>query len=390
MIKTILYFIIAIPLSACAVQQQTTQSSQPESTSSIKIPKNFYAEELGQCRMNGNFKDYEITAPIYKSEIKPIIGFDWQNHHTKYSTSMRVEHQPFSRPIAYLSAAIHHAAFTKDEKEIQITTDFIYQIAKGNQFMNTKSYDEAKGLCYGENNNTSAPCPIHAPSFVGTNMTTYLISALWLKEYFTKEQMDVLNPYINKIYFKYIHPKAIEQVDSGFYDMANLGIGRLAYAAWTNDTKMAEDEFRMRLKQMDKLWEENGYIDNNSYRGVRGVFYHSSGVDIALGYIQLANAWGYKVPDMLMVKVKKSAELINAYIDDPKNYYNYPDSKIPFNASKNPADAQGVHSQAFALKTLMKNVVDVDLKPDREFENKSRGEFIDVMLGFNPKCMFPN
>ena len=91
-----------------------------------------------------------------------------------------------------------------------------------------------------------------------------------------------------------------------------------------------------------------------------------------------------------MVKVKKSAELINAYIDDPKNYYNYPDSKIPFNASKNPADAQGVHSQAFALKTLMKNVVDVDLKPDREFENKSSGEFIDVMLGFNPKCVFPN
>ena len=388
--KSIIYSIIAIALSACAVQQQTTESSQADSARSIKIPKNFYAEELGQCRMNGNFKDYEITAPIYKSEIKPIIGFDWQNHHTKYSTSMRVEHLPLSRPIAYLSAASHHAAFTKDEEEIQITTDFIYQIAKGNQFMNTKSYDEAKGLCYGGNNNTSAPCPIHAPQHLGINMTTYLISALWLKEYFTKEEMDVLNPYIKKIYFKYIHPRATNRDDDAFTEMGNLGIGRLAYAAWTNDTKMAEDEFRMRFKQMDNAWEENGYIKGNSYRGVRGAFYHSMGVDIALGYIQLANAWGYKVPDKLMVKVKKSAELINAYIDDPKNYYSYPDSKIPFNSSKNPADAQGVHSQAFALKVLMKNVVDVDLKSDLEFENKSRGEFIDVMLGFNPKCMFPN
>ena len=178
MIKTILYFIIAITLTACAVQQQTTQSSQPESTSSIKIPKNFYAEELGQCRMNGNFKDYEITAPIYKSEIKPIIGFDWQNHHTKYSTSMRVEHLPLSRPIAYLSAASHHAAFTKDEEEIQVTTDYIYQIAKANQFMNTKTYDEAKGPCYGPINNTFTPCPIQAPQHLGINMTTYLISAV--------------------------------------------------------------------------------------------------------------------------------------------------------------------------------------------------------------------
>jgi hypothetical protein len=91
-----------------------------------------------------------------------------------------------------------------------------------------------------------------------------------------------------------------------------------------------------------------------------------------------------------MMKVKKSAELINVYIDDPKNYYNYSDSKIPSNASKNPADAEGVHSQAFALKVLMKNVVDVDLKPDRAFESKSRGEFIDIMLGFNPKCMSPH
>ncbi len=390
MIKTILYFIIAITLSACAVQQQTTQASQPESTSPIKIPKNFYAEELGQCRMNG-YKGSEIIVTSYRSEIDPIIGFDWQKHHTKYSTSMRVEHLPLSRPIAYLSSASHHAAYSKNEDEIQLSKDYIFQIAKSNQFTNTISYDDASRVqCYGGNNNTSAPCPIHAPQHLGINMTTYLISALWLKEYFSKEEMDVLNPYIKKIYFKYIYPRATNRDDEAFTEMGNLGIGRLAYAAWNNDTKMAEDEFRMRFKQMDNAWEENGYIKGNSYRGVRGVFYHSMGVDIALGYIQLANAWGYKVPDKLMVKVKKSAELINAYIDDPKNYYNYPDSKIPFNASKNPADAQGVHSQAFAIKKLMKNVVDVDLKPDREFENKSRGEFIDVMLGFNPKCMFPN
>ena len=390
MIKTILYSIIAITLSACAVQQQTTQASQPESTSSIKIPKNFYAEELGQCKMRG-FKGSEITATSYRSEIDPIIGFDWQKHHTENSTSMTVEHRPLSKPLAYLSAASHHAAYSKDPEELKLITDYLFEIAKNNQFMNTISFEVAsRTKCYGGNNNTSAPCPFHAPEHLGNNMALYLISAYWVKDYLTKDQTDVIDSYIKKIYFKYINTRAVQE-DVGMYSMANGGIGRLAYAAWTNDKKMADKEFKYRFKQLDENWEDNGYIKGNSYRGVRGMFYHSMGVDIALGYIQLANAWGYQAPEKLITKVKKSAELINAYIDNPKNYYNYPDSKIPYNASKNPADAEGIHSQALELKYLMKTVVGVDLKYDAEFERgRIRTEFMDVMIGYHPQCVSQN
>jgi hypothetical protein len=386
MFHKILYAVIAIVLTACANQSQTT--SHTNSNSSIRIPKNFYAEELGQCRMSG-YRGNQITSISYKDEIDLIVGFDWQKHHTENSTSLSVNHRPLSRPLAYLSAATHQAVYSKNPEEMKIAIDYIYKIAKGNQFMNTLTYEEGqKTLCYAGNNNTTAPCPIHAPQHLAHNLVTYMISALWVKDYFNKEQYEVVDSYIKRAYIKYIEPSAISE-SLAFGEMANEGIGRLAYAAWTKDYKLAQKEFDFRFNQMDQNWEDDGYIKGNSYRGVRGVFYHSMGVDIALGYIQLANAWGYKVPEKLMVKVKKSAELINTYINNPKDYYNYPDSKISFNASKNPADAAGIHPQALGLKALMKNIVHIDLKSDPVFEGKIRSEFIDVMLGFNPKCMFP-
>ena len=389
LMKIIICFIIAIALTGCAIQPQTTQTSQVDSANSIKIPKNFYAEELGQCRMNG-YRSTEITATSYRSEIDPIIGFDWQTYHKKNGTSLDVNHKPLSKPMAYLSAASHHAALGRNEDEIQIVTDYIFQIAKNNQFMNTISLEEGWNTpCYAGSNNTSAPCPLHAPEWLGITMTSYIISAVWLKEYFTTEQIQLINPYIKKIYLKFIEPRARNNAQS-FNGVANGGISRLAYAAWTNDKKLAEQEFSFRFKQINEDWLESGYIPGNSYRGVRGIFYHSLAIDMSLTYIQLAKNWDYPVPDKVYEKVKKSAELLNIGIENPEHFYNFPENKIPYFASKNPADTYGIDNQAIGLKELMKNVVGVDMKGDAEWERMARKEFTDIEAGFNPKCMFPN
>ena len=39
---------------------------------------------------------------------------------------------------------------------------------------------------------------------------------------------------------------------------------------------------------------EDGYIHNNSFRGVRDVWYHSQGVNNLLGLYAIAELWGYK------------------------------------------------------------------------------------------------
>lgn len=378
--KTFLLSGIIFSLSACAALP-----------SNLKIPNKFYADELGQCEIK--YKNKEITArlALEKNSIEPIIGFDWQKHHAEKSTSLRVDHEPLSKPIAFLSAAAHNAAYTKNPKDIEIVTDFIYKIALNNQFLNTITRDEAvKTQCYA-GGDTSAPCPSHAPQHLGINMTTYLISAIWLREYFSIEQFKTVDKYVDRIYRSYIEPYATldRQQDGYITEMANLGIGRLAYATWKNDSGLAAVEFQFRFKQMDRAIEGNGYIRGNSYRGVRGIFYHTMGVDVALTYIQLANAWNYPVPTLMREKIKKSAELINIYSKNSKDFYNFPENKIPYNSSRNPADAAGIHQQAIALGALMKHVVNVDFLSEPRYENLRRHQFIDVMVGFDPHCMFP-
>jgi hypothetical protein len=381
MLKKLSILVLALLITAC--------SKPAHSESAFAIPQNFYSNEIGQCkinRRNGN----EITARTDSAEIQPIIGFDWQKHHTENSTSLRVAHDPLSRPIAFLSAVTHKAAAEKNPEDIKISVEFIYQIAASNQFMNTVTRKEALATqCYA-GGDTSAPCPAHAPQHLAINMTTYLISAIWIREYLTSEQFKVIDNYVDRIYSKYIEPYATHDDRKVGYisEMANLGMGRLAYANWKNDTGMAEAEFKFRFDQINRAIEDSGYIKGNSYRGVRGIFYHSMGVDVTLAYIQLAKVWNYPVPPGVLEKAKKSAELINVYSRNPADFYNFPDSKVPFNASKNPKEAAGIHQLAISLGPLMKNVVGLEFLSEPRYERLRRREFIDVMLGFDPVCMF--
>ena len=51
--------------------------------------------------------------------------------------------------------------------------------------------------------------------------------------------------------------------------MANGGTSILAYASWTNNKELAAKEIDHRFKEMDRLFYEDGYINNNSFRGSR-------------------------------------------------------------------------------------------------------------------------
>ena len=69
---------------------------------------------------------------------------------------------------------------------------------------------------------------------------------------------------------------------------------------WTNNKKLAAKEINFRLKYIDKIFYDDGYINNNSFRGYRGLWYHSYGLNSALGYIYLAHLWGAKIPKKLL------------------------------------------------------------------------------------------
>ena len=71
---------------------------------------------------------------------------------------------------------------------------------------------------------------------------------------------------------------------SGYYQMGHGAVSMLAYANWHNDKKIAEYTFKTTFQNINyKIWDEEGFIDNNSFRGVRGYWYHSLALNNMLG-----------------------------------------------------------------------------------------------------------
>ena len=128
------------------------------------------------------------------------------------------------------------------------------------------------------------------------------------------------------------YPSTFTEIKSTSSDriLANGGIGRLAYAHWTNDIQLAKDEFKKRFNQIDRLTLKDGYYNNNSFRGVRALWYHSMGLDNVLGYIAIAKAWNVEVPEIVLNKAKLSAKVNNLGID---NYKGFKARSKPFNIS---------------------------------------------------------
>jgi hypothetical protein len=194
------------------------------------------------------------------------------------------------------------------------------------------------------------------------------------------------------MYKKFLQPIELHKEEKGFYAMANGGTSILAYASWTNDKELAAEEIDHRFKEMDRLFYEDGYINNNSFRGYRGQWYHSYGLDIALGYVYIAELWGAEIPEKLQNKLVKAAEVVNLAIIDWDKFKSRKYDGNQSNAIEDPSNAiKHTHQYAIALDTLMKIITGVELAYDpkylkkREYQlGKSYG--IDELIGFNPNC----
>ena len=128
--------------------------------------------------------------------------------------------------------------------------------------------------------------------------------------------------------------------DEGFYAMANGGTGILIYASWTNNKELAAEEINFRFKVMDRLFYEDGYINNNSFRGYRSQMYHSMGLNAALGYVYIAKLWGAEVPEELQNKLVKASEVANLAITDWDKFKSRKYSGIQDNAIEDPKNAR--------------------------------------------------
>ena len=144
----------------------------------------------------------------------------------------------------------------------------------------------------------------------------------------------------------------------------------------------------MLFYQIDKLFYEDGYINNNSFRGFRDLWYHSYGLNSALGYVYLANLWGAEVPDTVINKITKAAEVLNLGITDYESFSSRKyDGEQKNNQYKKHNARKHTHQDALAIDTLMEIVTGIKLEKDITYLAKRPMYGIDDLIGFNANCI---
>jgi|TARA_R110000744_G_scaffold191724_3_gene310897 hypothetical protein len=353
----------------------------------INFPKYFFSEGTKECKID-YLRSEIILDDDATSYIKKVAGYDWEEDHNKRSNSLTVMHEKISDPIMYLNSGTFNAVQDNDKESIKNAVSLLVEIAVKKSLMNTSTPEQSTGRCYGKGSNSI--CPIHAPQEVMIFATHYIITAINLKPYLNVEEKVIVDTYIDNIYTKYVKYFAEQEIKRGMYQMANGGISRLAYAHYTGNKELAEIEFKKRFTQFKKIILKDGYLNNNSFRGVRALWYHSLGSNNILGYIALAKAFKVEIPTDVFTLAKKTAEVTNLGID---NYKKFKSRSAGFSIyTGNSSNDQRVarkhtHQLAMNYSNLTFKVVGIEMSDDFRWKRMSGKYHMDRQLGFVPKCL---
>ena len=397
----------------------------------IVIPKYFFANELTKetCPLEGvhghgswgktyweldlainhvsKSKNPELQGNNYDHLMK-LTEYDWNKDHEQRSNSLYVNHEKHSNRLALLHGAIVTAIINnKMDEHGPIIVDVMLAWAEAGVMLSTltskeisKLKDEGKvdKLCYGNSKAlTNSPCISHRPHEAQIYGATYIQQAYLMKDQFTKEQLQIVDEYIDALYKKYIEPWATKELTTkksarGFIQMADGTISVLSYLAWKNKPEEAAKWIKKGIKKANKVVYNDGYIHNNSFRGVKDVWYHSQGVNNLLGLYAIAELWGYKrFPAELKQRIDKTVDVLNLGLTDVKKYRERKDPSGLQNFTKDQKHAtHHVHQMAISLDWLIDKYTDKDhtiVANDRMWKSKKSVYFVDRNFGFEPKCM---
>ncbi len=357
--------------------------------SDINFPGKFYTIEIESCSAMADTPTFNDSRSI--NRVKGLIGYDWHADWEARSTSLRPLHNNITEPIKVFMSATHNSIGNDNQANIKIAKNLLIDLAKADTLYDSIGYYDVKKKpgCYA-NGDINAPCWYHQYEFTRGVFSNYMITALWLKDELSEQEFKIVDQYIKKMYKKFLKPIEFQKQDQGFYQMANGGTSILIYASWTNNKKLVAEEINHRFQEMDRLFYEDGYINNNSFRGYRGQWYHSYGLDIALGYVYIADLWGAEVPEKLHNKLVKASKVANLAITDWNQFKSRKYGGAQSNAIEDPKNAiKHTHQMAIAIDTLMKIVTGVELEHDAVYLQKRKyhtKDGIDDLIGFNPNC----
>ena len=393
----------------------------------IVIPKYFFANELTKktCSLKGvhgygswgkagwdldlaithvsKKKNPELQGNNYDHLMK-LTKYDWNKDHELRSNSVYVNHEKHSNRLALLHGAIVTAIIdNKMEEHGPIIAEVMVAWAEAGVMLTTLTEEEISRLkkqgkaekCYGGGKaKGDKPCLSHRPQEAQIYGSTYIQQAYLMKDQFTKEQFQIIDKYIDTLYKKYIEPWALSASGSsvGFFQMADGTVSVLSYLAWKDKSEEVAKWIKNGIGKADRVVYDDGYIHNNSFRGVKDVWYHSKGVNNLLGLYAIGELWGYKeFPKKLKKKIDKTVDVLNLGLTDVKTYRKRKDPKQLQNHTKEQKDAAyHTHQMAISLDWLIDKYTDRDhtiVANDRMWKSKKSVYFVDRNFGFEPKCM---
>jgi len=309
----------------------------------------------------------------------------------RQSTSMTVKFDDFRahwQPVLFNSYA---AAASNDEVLARTIIDGLKQMALAGSYTNEPSLITRQQAiqmtdCYAGGPNS--PCAQFTPMFVARMYALLMISTAVLDVYVTDEDRDVLIPWFDQAYQRFVRD-AVEMDQEGIYDLGNMGMARLAYAALKNDMRLADREFRERRAEFINRIEPSGYIDRNSYRGVRGFWYHTYGLDVALSYALVAREWGYDyfADENLGPRLRAAVDKTTLGINDLRAFRSV--GNRGDNITTNPADEKPhVFQLSLNLYQISEREFGVRLPPDRRYQEIARFEQYPAIWGMAASCYY--
>jgi ribosomal protein L25 (general stress protein Ctc) len=422
--KGVLSVLIVLALVGC---QTTVQAMSTTPKNDIVIPKYFFANELTKetCSLEGvhgydswgkagwemglaithvsKKKNPELQGNNY-DHLMELTEYDWNKDHELRSNSVSVNHEKHSNRLALLHGTIVYAIVNNKMNEHgPIIAEVMVAWAEAGVMTNTLTSKEISKLkdqgkvdrtCYGNGKaKGDKPCVSHKPHEAQIYGATYMQQAYLMKDQFTKEQFKIVDKYIDTLWKKYVKPWTLaSHKNPGFIQMADSTISVLSYLAWKNKPEEAAKWIKSGIKKADKILYKDGYINNNSFRGVRDVWYHSQGVNNLLGFYAIAELWGYKqFPKDLKKRIDKTVDILNLGLTDVKTYRKRKDPTKRQNHTKDQKDsAYHTHQMAISLDWLIENYTDRDytiVADDGMWKSKKSVYFVDRNFGFEPKCM---
>ncbi len=433
--NNLLATVALVTLAACNTTGTVANSSdfnKVNADSNITMPKYFFTDEVNKtCKMakaddSNNFyssslnNSFDFTNKDDYDWLKNIINYNWKEDHAKRSDSLSVYFKQLTDRMEYINTTLTNSIIDGTmETQAPLAIDLIMTFAENDYIMDSTTVQEIRDMkdagkvtkCYKGKGEESATCHWHTAQEAARFSGQVAIMANLVRPYMNYKHLTHTENYLNALYKDYIAPwyessGSGDTDGDGFYQMGHGAVSLLAYAHWKNDKELATYAFESTFDYIDGIVFD-GYIDNNSFRGVRGYWYHSVALNNMLGMVALAEEWNYPVQDKILNKLTDAVEFLNQdpvewtatlqALDkwndsDGEKHITYKRNIYVGNASwKEKNSRLHMHQEAVFLpymaETYTKASIDTDINGMKVYKYKGRNKLNDQQLGFNPTCI---